>query len=207
MKITPRSQALSEKLPRYFTGKPCKHGHVSERQTSNGCCLECHRLKELAANRSDPNRMTSRNKRYYSKHKTKMRVRRQTNYQNNREQEIASVRRYQKENPKRKNAVDARRRAAKLCRTPPWADLEAIKQFYIECPEDMTVDHIIPLQGKRVSGLHVFENLQYLTPSKNCSKSNHFDPERFPSQRLPSLCDPSHLAASQHDSPNHQASG
>lgn len=58
--------------------------------------------------------------------------------------------------------------------TPKWADLEAIKLFYLVCPKGMTVDHIIPLKGKNVSGLHVLENLQYLTARENSKKHNKF---------------------------------
>ena len=68
----------------------------------------------------------------------------------------------------------AKRRAAKLQRTPPWANLKDIKRFYMNCPEGMEVDHIIPLQGETVSGLHVLKNLQYLTPEQNRSKHNDF---------------------------------
>lgn len=67
-----------------------------------------------------------------------------------------------------------KRRADMLERTPPWADLSAIKQFYKECPEGYHVDHIVPLRGKNVSGLHVLENLQYLTAEENLRKSNKF---------------------------------
>ena len=74
-----------------------------------------------------------------------------------------------------RNAMGAKRRAAKLQRTPAWADLEAIKQFYINCPKGYAVDHIVPLQGVNVSGLHVLNNLQYLTKSENCSKGNKYD--------------------------------
>lgn len=59
-------------------------------------------------------------------------------------------------------------------RTPKWADLEAIKQFYIDCPKGMVVDHIIPLRGEVVSGFHVVENLQYLTLKENSKKGNKF---------------------------------
>lgn len=51
---------------------------------------------------------------------------------------------------------------------------EGIRKFYKECPEGMVVDHIIPLQGKQVSGLHVIWNLQYLTPQQNMSKGNKY---------------------------------
>lgn len=68
----------------------------------------------------------------------------------------------------------AARRAAKIQRTPKWADLDKIAEIYRKCPEGYVVDHIIPLRGKVVSGLHVESNLQYLTHSENCRKSNKF---------------------------------
>jgi hypothetical protein len=47
--------------------------------------------------------------------------------------------------------------------------------FYENCPENLTVDHIIPVKNKDVCGLHVSWNLQYLTQSLNSKKSNSFD--------------------------------
>jgi len=79
---------------------------------------------------------------------------------------------WKKLNPLKVNADSAKRRAAKLQRTPPWANLEKIKEFYLNCPPGYHVDHIIPLQGRNISGLHVENNLQYLTAKENLSKSN-----------------------------------
>lgn len=39
------SEGYRNEPVRYFTGKPCKNGHLSERSISNGGCLECHRLR------------------------------------------------------------------------------------------------------------------------------------------------------------------
>lgn len=86
----------------------------------------------------------------------------------------AGTRVYTKRNPNIVNANTAKRRAARLKRTPVWADLTAIKEFYKSCPAGYEVDHIIPLQGKLVSGLHVLSNLQYLLISDNRSKGNKF---------------------------------
>lgn len=82
---------------------------------------------------------------------------------------------WKKENKNSVNASNAKRRAAKLRRTPKWADLAAIKQFYLDCPIGYEVDHIIPLQGVNISGFHVLSNLQYLTKSENSSKGNKFE--------------------------------
>ena len=70
-------------------------------------------------------------------------------------------------------------RAERLRRVPAWADLEAIKCFYELCPPDKQVDHELPLQGEFVCGLHVLNNLQYLTESENKAKKNRVNLEQF----------------------------
>lgn len=72
------------------------------------------------------------------------------------------------------NERSARRKAQKLKATPKWANLFKIKEIYNNCPDGYHVDHIIPLQGKNVCGLHVENNLQYLTAFENMSKGNNF---------------------------------
>lgn len=59
-------------------------------------------------------------------------------------------------------------------RTPVWADKEAIKVFYDYCPKDCHVDHIIPLQGKNITGLHIETNLQWLSIEDNLKKGNKY---------------------------------
>lgn len=72
-------------------------------------------------------------------------------------------------------AKAAKRRAAKLQATPAWADLEEIKNVYLEAQYfDMHVDHIIPLQGENVCGLHVWDNLQLLPAVENIKKGNKY---------------------------------
>ena len=65
-------------------------------------------------------------------------------------------------------------RARKKRACPKWANLEKIKQIYLNCPIGYHVDHITPLTNKNVCGLHIEGNLQYLTAIENQKKSNKF---------------------------------
>ena len=70
----------------------------------------------------------------------------------------------------------ALRRSRKKLATPIWADLDKINEVYANCPNDMTVDHIIPITSPIVCGLHVSWNMQYLTRSTNSKKGNSLPP-------------------------------
>lgn len=120
-----------------------------------------------------------------------------TRYAEKRESIVEQRRRYYESNPEaikrireyskahyRQNkpmyfAKGAKRRAARLRATPLWADTKAIEAFYVEAARKTAetgikhvVDHIIPLQGRTVSGLHVENNLRVITEIENLQKSN-----------------------------------
>jgi hypothetical protein len=94
------------------------------------------------------------------------------------------VTQYKKNNPHKISASNAKRKAEKLLRTPKWLteiDFERIETQYKLAKiltklhnEPWHVDHVIPLQGKLVSGFHVPSNLQVIRGSENCSKQNTF---------------------------------
>jgi hypothetical protein len=91
------------------------------------------------------------------------------------EQQAKYRKQYYQNNKNKYAGYVAKRRAAKLSATPKWADLEGVKEFYDNKPEGYHVDHIVPLQGEKVCGLHILENLQYLTAIENMSKGNKFE--------------------------------
>ena len=93
--------------------------------------------------------------------------------------------RYFKKYPEVVRAKDAKRRASKKHATPKWVcklQKEEIKNLYKkaillekESGIKYHIDHIIPLSGKDVCGLHVPWNLTILEDSENILKSNRFD--------------------------------
>lgn len=98
--------------------------------------------------------------------------------------EIIKIRNLQwmKNNPGKVNAYTAKRRSKKLLATPDWLTVEMLdeiinlyilsKQKELETGIKHHVDHIVPLQGIGVCGLHVPWNLQVITAEENQKKGN-----------------------------------
>jgi len=140
-----RSEALEKGHTHYFTGYFCKHGHQAPRLVSTRRCTAC--AKQQYSVWAESNRNVTR----------------------------SIAKRWREQNPSKRAAYEAKRRAQKLRATLPGYDAE-IMQIYIDCPPGMEVDHIEPLNGKTTCGLHVPWNLQYLTPLANQRKGNRLYP-------------------------------
>ena len=134
----------------YYTGVACRNGHIGVRRTGSGSCLACDRIAAKNYQSRPENRERCRGffRKYYHSEHGRPRVR-----------------------AKIKNRVSFASGA-----TPPWSDPGRIEEFVAGCPPGFHVDHIIPLRGKSVCGLHLVENLQYLPAQENLSKSNKVDP-------------------------------
>ena len=80
----------------------------------------------------------------------------------------------------RKKLQNAEYKARERTQTPPWADKKAIAAIRRQArAEGLEVDHVIPLAGQFVSGLHVAANLQLISPAANRAKGNSFNPSLF----------------------------
>lgn len=113
----------------------------------------------------------------------------------NKEKERARYTRYNKENPHVRASLAASRRAGLKSATPVWlsdAQKQNIKDIYLSAKTmsekfstEYHVDHIVPLNGLEICGLHVPWNLQILEKSLNKAKSNSYDPEAIIYHRGP----------------------
>ena len=182
-----RAEAKATGAKYYFTGEPCKHGHIAPRKTK-GTCVECLKVEwaQAAETRAE----------YFREYNRKEEVRDKKHewYLDNREQVIqaaatrpaAVLREYRnawKEANKTQVLADNKvRRRKHRNATPPWltrkqkSEIRQLYQIAITMTqttgEQYVVDHIVPLRGESVCGLHVPWNLRVITQEENLKKSN-----------------------------------
>lgn len=116
LQIIPRKIAKERGLKRYFTGKPCKHGHIAERSTANGVCIECavsmrdpydpskRREKYLRSKEA----VLSQSKNYYEKNREAVLERHKKRYKAQHKSILARRRRWAKENRHKVNEMARR---------------------------------------------------------------------------------------------------
>lgn len=184
--LVSRKQAKLLDLKRYFTGKPCIKGHTDERITGSGTCVVCRtengRIYDIKRWSLNKDKMLEKQRKQYFKFKDKNKQYRLEHYQNNRNKYLEYQKWYRQEFKGKCNAWKQQYKLDKIFRTPKWLTKDhkdQIAEFYIkaelltkETGIEHQVDHIIPLRGRNVSGLHVPWNLQVLTYLENRSKSN-----------------------------------
>ncbi len=187
-----RAEAKAAGAKYYFTGEPCKHGHIAPRKTK-GSCVECLKVEWAKGNETRADYFREYNKseagqkakrEYYEKNRAAV-IEKAAN--RSPEERRAARNRHKERNPDLyKELVSLRRRRFRHA-TPKWLTPEDKLEIRLKyrLAIEMTrrtgvryaVDHIVPLLGDAVSGLHVPWNLEVITQEENLKKSNkHVDP-------------------------------
>jgi 5-methylcytosine-specific restriction endonuclease McrA len=184
---TTRSEAKATGAKFYFTGEPCKYGHVALRKTK-GTCLECLKNEWREGNEKRADYFRSYNqsdagkkakKAYYARNKDSVIARAQARTDEEKRRYKLT---HKINNPDMyKELVNVRRKRFRQA-TPKWLSAEQkmeIRLKYrlaIELSKETgirhAVDHIIPLMGEAVCGLHVPWNLTVITQEENLKKYN-----------------------------------
>jgi 5-methylcytosine-specific restriction endonuclease McrA len=184
-KTRKEAQATGAKF--YFTGEPCVRGHIALRKTK-GACLECVREdwavdNERRKGKPKTEAAKAAAKRYYEKNRKAVIARAAA-------RPVEEKRRLQAEYKDRNVDVvradtSVRKRRHREA-TPRWltpAERLQMRDLYVQARklteltrERYVVDHIVPLRGESVCGLHVPWNLRVITQEENLKKSNkHVD--------------------------------
>jgi 5-methylcytosine-specific restriction endonuclease McrA len=184
---TTRKEAKATGATHYYTGEPCKHGHIALRKTK-GACVECLKIEWQRGNESRAGYFKEYNKR------DDIKDRKSDWYQANRDavidraktrpaEKLREYRNVWKENNVLQVRADTKARRRKhRDATPPWltrkqkTEIRQLYQITITMTkttgEQYVVDHIVPLRSPDVCGLHVPWNLRVITREENLKKSN-----------------------------------
>lgn len=182
-----RAEAKATGAKYYFTGEPCKHGHIAPRKTK-GACVECLKVEWEKANVTRAEYFQQYNRSIAGKEAKR------EYYERNRDAVIAraaarplSEKRVGQKAWKERNVLWVRadtknRRRKHRQATPKWltrtqkGEMRALYQIAITMTkttgEQYVVDHIVPLRSELVCGLHVPWNLRVITQEENLKKSN-----------------------------------
>lgn len=183
-----RAEAKAQGARYYFTGVPCKHGHIAPRKTK-GACVECLRVEWAAAaeiraeyfreyNKSD--KAKENKQRYYAANRDVVIARAAARPA---AEKRAAQAAWREANPDYVRASTKSRRRKHRQATPLWLTLEQkaeMRKMYETAirlsrttGEPYVVDHIYPLRSEVVCGLHVPWNLRVMTREANLRKSNN----------------------------------
>lgn len=166
-----RREAILKQAPLYFTGVPCPRGHISPRRTSQADCVQCNNLLY----RSAPKPRKYLGRPGVSKVCTGCKTDKPlSEYFPQKTGRFGVYGKCRVCYQAKANRLRSRLRQA----TPAWlsaADRQKMEEIWKQAAAlGMSVDHIVPINGRRVCGLNVPWNLQIIPLVENLKKGNRY---------------------------------
>lgn len=165
----------AKELSEFYANKRTKGG-------LDNSCKSCHKERANAWYANNKDKVLETKAEWYRNNKEAKKKYNEEWRAANPDKAAASSASWCSANKDKVRAMSSKRRASKLQRTVVWADKERIQARYTLAKylteldgRQRHVDHIIPLRGELVSGLHVADNLQILYAEDNLSKSNNYE--------------------------------
>lgn len=178
-----RKEAKAIGATHYYTGEPCKHGHIALRKTK-GVCVECLKIEWREDNerrktlpKSEAAKEAGR--KYYERNREIVKARAAARPLEDKQRWKKA---HKESNPDYYKTLTSLRKRRHKNATPLWLtyqqkqDIRNLYQIAITMTkttgERYVVDHIVPLISDEVCGLHVPWNLRVITQEENLKKSN-----------------------------------
>jgi hypothetical protein len=160
-------------LLQFSLSPTCKDGH-------RNYCKICQESRKRIWRKGNLNHCNLKGKTWRSKNQEKS-IEIAKKYRKANKEKIHLYQKNWKINNKTKTNISTALRRKRIQQAiPNWANLEDIKNIYLEANyAQLQVDRIFPLKGKIVCGLHVWENLQLLSPLENTKKGNQMPSEEY----------------------------
>ena len=171
--------AKNGKLGRHPVCKQCRAQIERDRRASDPERARALEAARYAKNSEGKKRSIAR---YYQKNAQKIIGREKERYRKNAERIKIRVKSYREGNKEKIREWNGTRRAKLRQAMPDWVDRRAVSAIYRKASElwaatgvEHHVDHVVPLSGKVVCGLHVPWNLQILTAAANLRKGQSLE--------------------------------